>query len=69
MIGNVATKVTALSEEEETSKVHYTSTSSRRILFFLKTSFAGVNAAPGRAPDGARRHPSTRRYDGEGCVL
>lgn len=68
MIGNVATKVAALSEEEETSKVHYTSTSSRRILFF-KTSFAGVNAAPGRAPDGARRHPSTRGHDVEGCVL
>lgn len=68
MIGNVSTKVTALSEEEETSKVHYTSTSSRRILFF-KTSFAGVNAAPGRAPDGARRHPSTRGHDVEGCVL
>lgn len=38
MIGNVATKVAALSEEEETSKVHYTSTSSRRILFFKPLS-------------------------------
>lgn len=37
--------------------------------FFFYTSFAGVNAAPGRAPDGARRHPSTRGHDVEGCVL